>query len=110
MSDDLCFVSIADAARRMRAGTLTSTALTEAFLSRISAIDSRLNSYLLVTAEAARAQARAADQERSRGPLHGIPIALKDNIETAGIRTTAHSKVLADHIPAKDAKIGRAHV
>jgi aspartyl-tRNA(Asn)/glutamyl-tRNA(Gln) amidotransferase subunit A len=105
VSDALCFLSIAEAGRRMRAGTLTSVALTEAFLSRIAAIDSRLSSYLLVTAEGALDQAKAADRQPPRGPLHGIPLALKDNIETAGIRTTAHSKILADHVPKKDAVV-----
>ena len=78
---------------------------------RIARLDHRLNSFLLVRAEAALAEAATAEREiaagRYRGALHGIPIGLKDIFETAGIRTTAHSKVLADHVPKEDAVVTR---
>jgi len=103
----LAFLSVADAGRRMRTGELSPVDLTEAYLARIAAIDGQLNAYLTVTAEHARAQARVAQEElaqgASRGPLHGIPFGVKDMFETRGIRTAAHSKVLADHVPARDA-------
>ncbi|MGE0579435.1 amidase family protein, partial [Reyranella sp.] len=92
---DLTTLGIADAGRMMARGELTSTALTEAFLARIAAIDGKLSSFITVTAERARAAAAQADTERSggftRGPLHGIPVALKDIYETEGVRTTGHS-------------------
>ncbi|MDX1483708.1 MAG: amidase [Alphaproteobacteria bacterium] len=109
MSRELCFLTIAEAGRRFRSGDLSPVALTEAFLARIAEINPRIDAYLLVTADAALAAARTAETElaagRDRGPLHGIPVAFKDNIETAGIRTTAHSRVLLDHLPAADAAV-----
>ena len=68
-----------------------------------------LHSFLLVTAEVALDEARAAERElmagTRRGPLHGVPYALKDIIETEGIRTTGHSKLRQDHVPSADADI-----
>jgi len=100
-------LTIIDAARRMRAGTLTSVALTEACLARIASDAARLNAFITVTAEAARAQAADADRERAaghdRGPLHGIPIAIKDLIDMAGLPTTAGSRVREDHVADRDA-------
>jgi aspartyl-tRNA(Asn)/glutamyl-tRNA(Gln) amidotransferase subunit A len=84
-------------------------------LARIERLNPKLNAYITVTAEVARAQAKKAEAElcaprgrkgyRDRGPLHGIPISLKDNIYTAGIRTTAGSKILQDFIPKEDAAV-----
>jgi len=99
-------LSIAEAGRRLRAGALTSAALTQHCLARIAALDPRLNAFVLVTKERALADAERADRElRSgldKGPMHGIPYALKDIYATAGIRTTCHSKLLIDNIPAED--------
>jgi aspartyl-tRNA(Asn)/glutamyl-tRNA(Gln) amidotransferase subunit A len=99
-------LSIAEAGARLRAGTLTSTALTEHALGRIAALDPLLHAFLLVTRERALADAARADRElkagMDKGPLHGIPHALKDIYETAGIRTTCHSKLMIDHVPAAD--------
>jgi aspartyl-tRNA(Asn)/glutamyl-tRNA(Gln) amidotransferase subunit A len=90
---------------------LTSADATEAYLARIEAHDPVLRSYITVTAEMARAQAAEADAEigggRRRGPLHGVPIALKDLIAVAGVKMTAGSRVLADHVPARDAFVTR---
>src|SRR4029079_19474885 len=73
----------------------------------IERFDNRLNSFIRVPADEARATARIAEAEiaagRYRGPLHGIPIGLKDIDETAGVATTGHSKVMQDHVPAADA-------
>ena len=108
---DLTTLSIADAGRRMARGELSSTALTEAFLARIAAIDGKLSSYITVTAERARAAAAQADLERrrgfTRGPLHGIPVALKDIYETEGVLTSGHSHLLADYVPSVDAETVR---
>src|SRR5262249_19816745 len=82
---------------------------TKGYLERIRRFDRRVNSYLLLTEEVALEQARKAEREimagSYRGPMHGVPYALKDIIETAGNRTTAHSKVLTDYVPQKDAAV-----
>ena len=90
---------------------LTSVEATEAYLGRIDAHDRVLQSYLTVTADAARAQAKEADAEigrgTRRGPLHGVPIALKDLIAVAGVRMTSGSQLLSAHVPARDAFVTR---
>ena len=107
----LCDLSIAELGRRMREGATTSAAVTEAALARISARDPRYNSFVAVTAERALEDARRADADfsagRDRGPMQGIPYALKDMIDTAGIRTTAHSRLLLDNVPEADAVVAQ---
>jgi len=80
-------------------------------LARIAAHDRRLNSLVLVLADEARRAARAADRARkagrARGLLHGIPFGLKDIYDTAGIRTTAHSRLLLDRVPQRDSTVAR---
>src|SRR5262245_48377506 len=92
-TSDLAGLTLAEAAARIRAGTVTSTALVNACLERIDVYNPKINAFITVMRSAALAQAQALDAEqragRFRGPLHGIPIALKDNIDTAGVRTTA---------------------
>ena len=104
---DLTTLGIAEAGRLMARGELTSTALTEAFLTRIAAVDHKIASYITVMADEAHSAARQADREMTgglrRGPLHGIPLALKDIYETAGVKTTGHSHLKADYVPAIDA-------
>ncbi len=99
-------LSIAEAGARLRDGRLTSVQLTEHALARIAAHDGALHSFILVTKERALEDAARADAElaagRDRGPMHGIPHALKDIYGTAGIATTCHSRLLRDHIPAED--------
>jgi len=106
--DELVDLSIAAAARRMEAGTLTSVALTRAYLDRIERLEPTINAFITVTAETAMAAAEMRDAERAsgrvRGPLHGIPIALKDNIDTAGVLTTAASAIYANRVPETDAE------
>jgi aspartyl-tRNA(Asn)/glutamyl-tRNA(Gln) amidotransferase subunit A len=104
---DLHFLTIAEAASLIERRKLSPVALTGAFLDRIAAIDPQLNAYLLVTAEQALDQARVAEAEimsgNYRGPMHGIPFALKDIYCTSGIRTTSHSRTRADYVPDFDA-------
>lgn len=108
---DLTELSILDASGLIRSGRLSPVALTRAYLERIDRLDGRINAYITVTANLALDQAgRAASEIASglwRGPLHGVPIALKDNIDTAGIRTTAASELFADRIPTEDAEVYR---
>ena len=105
---DLHYLTIAEAASLIASRKLSPVDLTKAFLARIEALDGRLNSYLLVTADHALAQARSAEAEiaagKYRGPLHGIPYALKDIYCTAGIRTTGHSRSAIDYVPTEDAE------
>src|SRR6185369_7943881 len=108
---DLDFLTIADAARAIRSLALSPVALTEHLLERIRRIDRRYNAFLVTTAERALAEARAAEAEiaqgRVRGPLHGIPYALKDIIDVAGLPTTCHSKVMADNVASRTAFVAR---
>jgi len=106
---ELHFITVADASRRITRRELSPVELTEAYLQRIAAVDDQLQSFVMLTADLARRQAKAAEAEimrgGPRGPLHGIPYCLKDIVETAGIRTTAQSKLLADHVPAKNSAV-----
>ena len=102
-------LSIAEAGRQLRAGTLSSTTLTQHALSRIASLDPLLHAFVLVTKERALADAERADRELKsgidKGPMHGIPYALKDIYATAGIRTTCHSKLLIDNVPVEDSVV-----
>ena len=107
MTTDLHFMTIAEASGLIKSGKLSPVELTKAFLSRIETLDSQLDSYLMVLGEQALADAKTAETEIAagnwKGPLHGIPIGLKDIYNTAGIRTTGHSALFKDHIPTEDA-------
>jgi aspartyl-tRNA(Asn)/glutamyl-tRNA(Gln) amidotransferase subunit A len=100
-------LTIARCAELMARGEATSAELTRHCLERAEALNPTLNALLLIDHEGALAAARRADEERSagrvRGPLHGVPVALKDLFDTAGVRTTAGSKHFADRVPAEDA-------
>jgi aspartyl-tRNA(Asn)/glutamyl-tRNA(Gln) amidotransferase subunit A len=112
---DLAFASIEDIGKLFRKRKLSPVELTKLTLARIELLNPKLNAYITVTPELALAQAKKAEAElcstrnrkghRDRGPLHGIPISLKDNICTAGIRTTAGSKILKDFIQLHDAPL-----
>ena len=101
--------TIAGASRAIRAGTLSPVTLVEGCLERIRELDPHLHAFVLVRGEAALEEARAAEREiregHWRGPLHGIPIGLKDNISTRGLRTTACSRRLLSHVPAEGAAV-----
>lgn len=107
--EELCYASIGELAPLLASSKVSPVTLAEAVLARIDKLNPRLNAFLTVTADQARVQARAAEQEiragRYRGPLHGIPISLKDIIATRGVRTTAGSKILADWVPDHDAAV-----
>ena len=104
---DLTGLSITEAARQLRTRQLTSTALVRALLARIDTFNPKLNAFITVMRDTALQQAAALDAEAAnghfRGPLHGIPLAIKDNIDTAGTRTTVGSLLFDDHVPATDA-------
>jgi aspartyl-tRNA(Asn)/glutamyl-tRNA(Gln) amidotransferase subunit A len=103
---ELAFLTIAEASSLIAQRALSPVELAEACLRRIETLDSQLDSFVTVTAERARAEARAAEAAiMASGPrshLHGIPYCLKDIFDTAGIRTTAMSKLLADNVPERD--------
>lgn len=105
----LAFFSIERIAKLLRKKEVSPLDLVDALLARIERLNPALNAFITVVAESARRQARAAGKEirrgNWRGPLHGIPISLKDNIWTHGIRTTAGSKILADFVPRADAEV-----
>jgi aspartyl-tRNA(Asn)/glutamyl-tRNA(Gln) amidotransferase subunit A len=109
--DTLAGLTLAEASARMRAGSVTATDLVTACLARIDVYEPKLNAFITVMRDAALARAKVLDAEQRagklRGPLHGIPIALKDNIDTAGVRTTAASAVFDDRVPAEDAEVAR---
>jgi len=101
--------SLTEISAMIRAKTVTSTQLVQALLARIEVFNPKVNAYITVMGRQALAQAAELDAEQKagkfRGPLHGIPIALKDNIDTAGTRTTAASPMFKDRIPTDDADI-----
>jgi hypothetical protein len=103
------FASLQDVARLIESGELTSVELTELMLARIESIDSRLKSYATVMADHAREAARLADEEiragTFRGPLHGMPVAVKDLCYTKGVRTMGGSGALSDLVPEYDATV-----
>lgn len=112
---DVAFASIEEIGRLFRKRKLSPVELAKLMLVRMERINPKLNAYITVTAELALEQAKKAEAElygsrrrkghRDRGPLHGIPISLKDNVYTKGIRTTAGSKILRDFVPQHDAAV-----
>ncbi len=102
---------MADAADLVRRKKISPVELTSACLQRIERLNPVLNAFITVTAETAMAQAREAELEiqrgRWRGSLHGIPVGLKDLIDTAGVKTTCASAVFADRVPTEDAEVVR---
>ena len=102
-------LSIADAGARLRDGTVTAAALAEDALARIAALDPAIDSFITVTAERARADAADADRdfaaEVDRGPMQGVPYALKYIYDTAGIRTTCQSKLRLHNVPERDSVV-----
>lgn len=106
--DELAFSSLTDVAARVRSREISPVDLVHVCLERIET-QAALNAFITVTAESALREARSAEAEirrgKWRGPLHGIPVALKDMIDTAGVRTTAASALFLDRIPDQDAAV-----
>ena len=102
-------MTIREAADALRARRVSAVELAAAANARINRLNSKLNAFITVTGEQAREEARQADAElaagRDRGPLHGIPVAVKDLFLTRGVRTTCGSKVYEDYVPAIDAAV-----
>jgi len=109
MPDDLHYLSLDEVARRLKARKLSSVEATEALLDRIGTLDPSLKSYATVTPERALADAKRLDVEtadgKSRGPLHGVPIAVKDLCDTEGVPTAAGMAIRRDHVPTRDATV-----
>jgi aspartyl-tRNA(Asn)/glutamyl-tRNA(Gln) amidotransferase subunit A len=109
--DDLTGLSLWDASELVRTGKVSPVELTNACLARVERLNPSLNAFITVTGEQAQAAAKAAQTEiankKWRGRLHGIPIALKDLFDTAGVRTTAASAVFANRVPSEDAEVVR---
>ncbi|MDQ3548854.1 MAG: amidase [Chloroflexota bacterium] len=109
MGDDLCFATIEELGDRLARWELSPVELTEAVLTRIEQHNDEMRAYITVTREVALEQARQAEREmragKRRGPMHGIPIALKDNVATASIRTSCASMVDPEWVPDEDATV-----
>jgi len=105
------FMTISKLAQQLRGREVSPVEITQTCLERIEKLNPELNAFITVMAESALAEAKAAEAEIGRrawrGPLHGIPIALKDLIDTAGVRTTAASALYKDRIPGQDAEVVR---
>jgi len=112
---DLAFASIAEVGRLYRSRRLSPVELTQIMLQRIEGLNPRINAYLTVSAESALLEAKAAESalcvkarkksRRDLGPLHGIPLSLKDNLYTKDVRTTGGSQILRDFVPLHDAAV-----
>jgi aspartyl-tRNA(Asn)/glutamyl-tRNA(Gln) amidotransferase subunit A len=106
---ELASLTLAEAGARLRSRQVTSVELTEACLQRIDIYNPKLDCFITVTRQQALAAATQADAEiragKYRGPLHGIPFAAKDNIDTAGVRTTGGSALFSDRVPVEDAPV-----
>jgi aspartyl-tRNA(Asn)/glutamyl-tRNA(Gln) amidotransferase subunit A len=105
------FGTISDLAQRMRRREVSPVEITRECLARIEKLNPRLNAFITVMTDSALAEAKAAEAEISRGewrgPLHGIPVALKDLVDTAGVRTTAASALHQNRVPVEDAEVVR---
>lgn len=110
-AQDLASLTLKQASELLRSRAASPVDLTQACLKRIGSGNSALNAFITVTGEQALTVAREMEAEQLRGiwrgPLHGIPIALKDNIDTAGIRTTMASELFKDRVPSEDAEVVR---
>ena len=108
---EICDLTIHDLAKKIASGDLSPVEVTEAHLARIDALNPRVNAFTTVAHERARAEAKAAEEEimggKIRGPLHGVPIGVKDIIDTAGVRTTQGSSFFRYNVPGEDAECVR---
>ena len=106
---DIPFLSATELSDLIAGKEISPVEATEAYLERIEQVDKQLNSYITVTADGALRSAREAEraiaQGHYRGPMHGVPVAIKDQIFTKGVRTTGGSRILADFVPEEDATV-----
>ena len=106
---EIPFLSASELAAAIRAGEVSCVEAVDAYLARIDAVGDKLNAYITVCADEARADARRLDDEAAagnfRGPLHGVPVGVKDQIYAAGIRNSDGSKIRADFVPDTDATV-----
>src|SRR5262249_19410334 len=106
---DLTELEIAELAPLLRDGKVSPVEVTDAYLEAIERLDPLLNTYIVVTADEAREAAKAAENEIARGtwrgPLHGVPLGIKDLFDVAGVPNTMGSKILRDNIPSEDAAV-----
>ena len=106
---ELCLLTLAEQARLIASRQISPVELLQSVLRQIDRIDGKINAYITVTRDEAMAEAREAEaaigRGEHRGPLHGIPIALKDLLYTKGIRTTAGSKIMGSFVPTEDATV-----
>lgn len=106
---DVPFLSASELSRLMAAKEISPVEAAEAYLERIETLNGKLHAYVTVTADTALAAAKKAEQEiaqgKHRGPMHGVPFAIKDQIYTKGIVTTGGSPVFTDFIPTEDATV-----
>ena len=109
MSAEAHWLTAAEAGRAFAARTLSPVELMQALLARIDALDPRINAFIRLDREQALAAAQAAETEigagRTRGPLHGVPVGIKDIIDVAGLPTTCHSKILVDNVAKADSVV-----
>ena len=108
-NEELVFLSAAEQGRLLRARKLSPVELTRAYLGRIERYDGVLRAYITVLADQALEKAKQAEREIGagsyRGPLHGIPFGVKDQLCTKGIRTTLGARITADYVPDHDAAV-----
>lgn len=108
-TDELCELSIAEAGALLKSKSISPVELVDASLANIDRIDARLHAFITVAGDLARLAAKASEARfakgQSLGPFDGIPFALKDNIETRGVRSTSHSRLLIDNVPTEDAEV-----
>jgi len=106
---DIADLTITALSPRIKSGEISPVELTKLFLERVGRLNPGLNAFVTVLADSAQAEAKTAEKEiqsgKYRGPLHGIPISIKDNLATTGVRTTGGSKILADWKPNFDATV-----
>src|SRR6266496_103577 len=110
-TEELCYQPIGTLAQEFQARRLSPVEVLDAYLERVARLDDKLHAFLTLTADSARREAKAAEADIARGdyrgPLHGVPIALKDLYDTAGILTPGHSQLLAHRIPKEDSTCTR---
>src|SRR5919198_842324 len=112
MSDELALLSAVELAAGWRPRRFSPVEVVDAVLARIERLNPRLNAICTLTADSARREAKAAEAALTRGepvgPLHGVPLSVKDMVITRGVRTTFGSAIYADHVPTEDAPIVEA--